>query len=70
MANNSTFEFNVNITLTASKIFAFCLLIAAIGIDIIAEAKGTVFMFTVPFCCGLLTGKQAIDYFKAKKANA
>lgn len=70
MENNSTFEFNVNITLTSSKIFAFCLLAAGIVIDIISKTNGTVFMFTVPFCCALITGKQTIDYFKMKKANA
>jgi len=70
MKNNSTFEFNINITVTSSKIFAFCLLAAGIAIDIIAKTNGTVFMFTVPFCCGLITGKQAIDYFKNKTKGA
>jgi len=54
------------ITFTLSKIMAFCLLIAALALDFVNTESAATFMYTVPFICGLVLGKQGIDLIKAK----
>lgn len=62
-------DFNINITITMSKIFAFVVIALATIIDFKSKSNGTIFMFSVPFACGLITGKQAIDYLKTRKTK-
>ena len=54
------------ITFTLSKIMAFCLLLAALGLDFANTKSAATFMYTVPFICGLVIGKQGLDILKAK----
>jgi hypothetical protein len=53
------------ITITASKLMAFCLLAGAISIDI-KNGNATAFMFAIPFISALVLGKQYMD---SKKPN-
>lgn len=62
-------DIKISFTLTISKFFAFVLLACGVVIDIVAGTKGTVFMFTVPFCTALITGKQGFDALKEKFRN-
>lgn len=66
-----SYECNIKIsfTFTLSKVFAFLLFIAAIVLDIVCGTKGTIFMYTVPFCTALITGKQGFDALKEKFRN-
>ena len=57
----------INIEITNSKIMAYCLLAAAIYLDIKGDRSGTVFMFAIPFIVALITGKQYLD--KQKQNN-
>jgi hypothetical protein len=54
------------ITITLSKIMAFCLLASSLALDFINTHSASTFMYTVPFICGLVLGKQGIDLIKAK----
>ena len=51
----------IKITLTLSKIMAFCLLASSLALDFINTGTASTFMYTVPFICGLVLGKQIID---------
>ena len=51
----------INITLTWSKIVALIILLCAVCIEMKNALGGTVFMFSLPFVVGLITGKQIID---------
>lgn len=55
-----------HITVTLSKVMAFCLLAAALALDFINTKSAATFMYTVPFICGLVLGKQGIDLLKEK----
>lgn len=54
----------INITVTATKIFAYLLFFAACVYDPIYGLKGQMIMWSVPFSIGLLSGKQGFDMIK------
>lgn len=60
------FESNIKIsfTLTLSKLFAYLLFVAGISLDASYGLKGQLFMWTVPFSVGLISGKQGFDMLK------
>ena len=61
-------DFKIRITVTLSKIFAICLMVSAIILDLHYDLKGQLFMWTTPFGVGLIAGKQGLDTIKAVKA--
>ena len=54
------------ITFTLSKIMAFALLASALALDFINTKSAATFMYSVPFICTLVLGKQGIDLLKTK----
>jgi len=48
------------ITLTASKLMAFCILAGALALDLLGKGS-TAFMFAIPFVAALVLGKQHFD---------
>lgn len=62
-------DVKIRFTFTLSKVFAFLLLFLGTTVDYVAETKGTVFMFCVPFCVALISGKQGFDALKEKWNN-
>jgi hypothetical protein len=62
MAFNSNIK--ISFTLTLSKLFAYLLFVAGITLDACYGLKGQLFMWTVPFSVGLISGKQGFDMLK------
>ncbi len=62
------FESNIKIsfTFTLSKALAFLIFVAGICLDIHYDAKGAIWMWSVPFSVGLVAGKQGFDMLKTK----
>ena len=54
----------MNITITLSKIMAFCLLGSSIFLDMVNTHTASTFMYTVPFITALVLGKQGLDLLK------
>lgn len=65
------FESNIKIsfTLTLSKLFAYLLFAAGITLDACYQLKGQLFMWTVPFSVGLISGKQGFDMLREYAKN-
>lgn len=62
------FESNIKIsfTLTLSKVLAYAIFIVGICMDLHYDAKGQIWMWSVPFSAGLVAGKQGFDMLKEK----
>jgi len=57
------------ITITASKLMAFCILAGALVIDLLGK-EATAFMFAIPFVSALIVGKQYFDSKNGKDVKA
>jgi len=53
-------EVKLLVTLTWSKIMAFCILAASLTLDILHK-NSTATMFAIPFISSLILGKQYLD---------
>lgn len=62
-------DITVKLTISLSKIFAYLLFIAGISMDAAYGLKGQLFMWTVPFSVGLISGKQGFDMLKEWSKN-
>ena len=62
VVNNNDFVFmiKIRITITWSKIVALIMLILAFILDLGKGTNGTIFIYTVPFVAGMITGRQFI----------
>ena len=56
------------VTITASKLIAFCILAGALAIDLLGKGA-TAFMFAIPFVAALVLGKQHFDSKKEINGN-
>jgi hypothetical protein len=51
-----------------SKLLAYLIFVAGICLDVHYDAKGQIWMWSIPFSVGLVAGKQGFDMLKAKFA--
>lgn len=59
----------ISFTLTLSKLFSYLLFVAGIMLDVCYQLKGQLFMWTVPFSVGLISGKQGFDMLREYAKN-